>query len=530
MGQDIVFAHDNKKLTPKHVGLAASLHESTRKKNLVELFHNAGNCIGYETLLRVETSMAQAEIDRFVDNGNVFVPPNITRDGGFIQFAADNINLLEDTPDGKGTFNATCMAAFQTNSGSVNEQAITLQRPKCLKTVPVEMIEIQKTKKPHKPDQPDNFGKDIDTSKVVPVDRGFHKNDLIWLVKRSQNPANTPEWTDYNRTIDKSDQSITTVGFMPILNAPITAYDTIHSVMKLCQAMMEAMARKYTVITFDEAVFFKAMELIWSNPNEYKNIIVRLGGFHIILTFLKVIGKRFESSGIVELWSECDVFGPSAGENALSGKHYNRAVRGVKLTLEALWRLLCESKVKLRDDLYEKINESDDDEALSGCVEDIRQELKSIRENTKDEPSTQLWLSYLEMAAILLRFIRAERTRNWSLHRDTLEEMIPWFAAYDRVNYVRWGMVYLFQMRQLPKTAPDVYKEFVAGNFVIKTNPGRFNATSVDLGLEHIVRMCKSAGGVTGITRTETALNRWCLAVTTLCRMAQKTRSMLGLS
>ena len=46
--------------------------------------------------------------------------------------------------------------------------------------------------------------------------------------------------------------------------------------------------------------------------------------------------------------------------------------------------------------------------------------------------------------------------------------MLPWFSTYDHLNYARWAPVYYSDMLSLEQSAPEVYQEFVAGNFVVK--------------------------------------------------------------
>ena len=51
------------------------------------------------------------------DTGTV-VPPNLSP-GNFIHFSADNIDILDETMDGKNTFHATQIAAWQRGSDNV---------------------------------------------------------------------------------------------------------------------------------------------------------------------------------------------------------------------------------------------------------------------------------------------------------------------------------------------------------------------------------------------------------------------------
>ena len=52
LAQDLVYnATGGKNWTPKHIGLASTLHQTARSKELVKLFHNAGHTISYENVL-----------------------------------------------------------------------------------------------------------------------------------------------------------------------------------------------------------------------------------------------------------------------------------------------------------------------------------------------------------------------------------------------------------------------------------------------------------------------------------------------
>ena len=54
--QDLVYGcSGGKQWTPKHVGLASTLHQMTRSRQLVTLFHKADHIISYNDLLCVDT-------------------------------------------------------------------------------------------------------------------------------------------------------------------------------------------------------------------------------------------------------------------------------------------------------------------------------------------------------------------------------------------------------------------------------------------------------------------------------------------
>ena len=70
--QDIVFlASRGRKLTPKHVGLGLAVHQATRSKQLLHLLHSAGHSISYETVLRMDNTIANDVLQKYNENGNV---------------------------------------------------------------------------------------------------------------------------------------------------------------------------------------------------------------------------------------------------------------------------------------------------------------------------------------------------------------------------------------------------------------------------------------------------------------------------
>ena len=115
--QDIIFLSSRgHKLTPKHVGIGLTVHQATRSKQLVQLLHAAGHSVNYETVLRMDNTIANDVLERYRESGNVFVPRDFTgttNPVGYTRFAVDNIDINEETLNGMGTFHATQVAAFR---------------------------------------------------------------------------------------------------------------------------------------------------------------------------------------------------------------------------------------------------------------------------------------------------------------------------------------------------------------------------------------------------------------------------------
>ena len=107
-----------------------------------------------------------------------------------------------------------------------------------------------------------------------------------------------------------------------------------------------------------------------------------------------------------------------------------------------------------------------------------------------------------------------------------IKKMIPFFFQYDHQNYARWGVIYAAQMMQIPV---EIKEEFVRGNFVVKGSNQKFCQVDPDQAQEWLNRIYKIAGGIVGITKTNSALMKWCLSFNARSFIADQTYSMLGL-
>lgn len=152
-----------------------------------------------------------------------------------------------------------------------------------------------------------------------------------------------------------------------------------------------------------------------------------------------------------------------------------------------------------------------------------------FHDKLKKDPNHAFWLQYLQLVEILLSFIRANCDGDWLLHLASFEAMLPWLTIYDHLNYAWWGPVYLADMKGLPKTAPDVYEEFLAGNFVVKRHSGTFNQILVDQATEWVNKVCKLSNGIIGITKNDTARERFCTTWSERSWISEDTMQLFGL-
>ena len=84
-------------------------------------------------------------------------------------------------------------------------------------------------------------------------------------------------------------------------------------------------------------------------------------------------------------------------------------------------------------------------------------------------------------------------------------------------------------MKRLPCTAPEAHQWFQYGDFVTKETKNAFNQIAEDQALEHVNKSGKVAGGLVGITRTESARDRWCLTYNERAMLSEDTKEMFGI-
>ncbi|KAK7100728.1 hypothetical protein V1264_023624 [Littorina saxatilis] len=91
--------------------------------------------------------------------------------------------------------------------------------------------------------------------------------------------------------------------------------------------------------------------------------------------------------------------------------------------------------------LYDQITRQDLSTQTNNVLQNpdldkIQEMLDNTKQKFHDQSRTaRLWLQYLELIRILRRFLKAERTGNWQLHLDSLQQMLPYLAAAGHCSY-----------------------------------------------------------------------------------------------
>ena len=141
-------------------------------------------------------------------------------------------------------------------------------------------------------------------------------------------------------TSHKHKENLSIVDYMPPIMSSINEPANIQELIRISQKATEEVGQSFVFLTFDLPVAKKAYDIIWQKPCLYKNVIIHLGVFHTMMSYLAAQGKIMKGSCFEEIVIEAGLCANGSLEKALSGKHYNRSMRMHTHMLEALERLL----------------------------------------------------------------------------------------------------------------------------------------------------------------------------------------------
>ena len=233
-----------------------------------------------------------------------------------------------------------------------------------------------------------------------------------------------------------------------------------------------------------------------------------LGGLHIEMAMLSMLGKWLEGSGWSGALVEANIATSGRAEAMLSASHVKRTRYAHQVTVASLHVLqhtayhnycttLEESEIPLNYTAW--------------CGVKAQQ-----------HPQFYYWSIVMELQLLMNMYIQSLREGNFNLYIDTLNELVPWFFALNHVHYARWLPVHIRDMVALKNMHPSVHDEFQKGNFVVQRSTHAFSCMALDQSHEQSKKCIKGDGGVVGLTEDPAALRRWMLAGPEIARVVSE--------
>lgn len=255
-------------------------------------------------------------------------------------------------------------------------------------------------------------------------------------------------------------------------------------VMDRALKIIDGLKLQNMVCVFDQAIYSKAVEIKWKEPHKFKNVFIMLGMFHMLMMFMGILSKRFAAAGVRDILVQSNTISEGSVDQALCGKQYNRGVRCYKLLYESVMRrVLEEIKMEAGDIIY--IDEFENIQSNEDFIKKYTEFLDFREALENGSPLQRFWMSFLEMSEILLNTIYSLRSGHFELLVECIRLIIPFAFAYDHVNYARYLTAMLADLLKLPDEFPNIYEEFMNGNFVAQLTDGtKFSGVETDKVIE----------------------------------------------
>ena len=260
----------------------------------------------------------------------------------------------------------------------------------------------------------------------------------------------------------------------------------------------------------------KAVDFILS---QRMPIIPRLGGFHLLKSYLASFGVIFADSelhDIIKLIYE----GELAADSILNRNSYDKTIRAHILQHVIPASTFTDNELSLVKTI---ILDCSKNHAGIGSknipmAERFRSKIKNVLaqlDNAGKTPS--LWCLYHYMVDTIKIFIRAERMGDFTLHLSCItNRMLHVFAAAGHHNYAKAAHLYVQMMKTYEKGSAEEIATISSfkenGNHVVRYSSNEWSRVWSDLTIEQtMMKNSKSEGGISGgrFRNAESAQRVW---------------------
>ena len=471
------------------------------------------------------------------------------------QYSADNVDSNIRTLDGTGTFHGMGVIAWYQHQSS---QQISKQRVKRMARVKISDLTFDKGipiipyVAPAIPALSKfKFNTICELNMPLTVQPLPYYSKVLWsstkILGTKMDPS--PDWTNWSGFMhcvyqnDAVGVTADRVLMLPIIDLNPSDETCIYSTLSFIQDQVTKLKLPSTSVTFDQPLFIKAVEI--AATKQLNKLVIRLGGFHTLMSAVSSIFHTMRGSGIDEALGQ--IFGPNAIVHILSGKAISRALRVLYLldaclTTKLLEQIIpackehCDENDNCEQCIGDKFDSSltmKDVEALQSlqsdvlesnaetCCDDIvnseaLQLLDKCIEELKHSLSTQsrtakLWIQFLNYIRKIENFVACERLKDWNGHLQACSAFLNLFAATGHIHYGKSARLYLQNMAKLPEQYPWLYQKYVEGAHAVERTEHCFNGLWSDLVIEQtLMSSLKSRGGLThGRGLIESVRHQW---------------------
>ena len=277
-------------ISPILLVIGIYVHCKYASRELIDTLNSLSFAHNYREIQRYEYTMMAGE------------PPSYDLNR-FVLFVFDNADFNVHSLDGHNTFHSIGGIACVTPAGISGPNAVVL----CIHNIPsaatigtIGKVPIKTYNEPTVPALKSITIKDVTIrSDKEPELQSICALNSLWLLSYHIKASSCPSWSGFMQEALKGGIYDTSwVVVLPFINLVPNNLTTIYSALHFAQDLCEKYGISICPVTFDQLLYIKAVGIVNASDN-LENVIIWLGGFHLLMSFM---GAIMAGSGIEELW------------------------------------------------------------------------------------------------------------------------------------------------------------------------------------------------------------------------------------
>ena len=342
-----VVRHPITQETPLPLYMGLMLHTLTRKKRIVEKCFKLGLSVSYSRVVQISNKVANQVCHQY--NEDQLVCPPILRTNLFTVAAADNIDHNLGSNTAQTSFHGTAISLIQFPNSEC--RGIERMVDYSFATTSDDVSDIILANYIHRRSTMySTYCRSYNSTRYIFLIRFLTRalqQEYGWLdtVKDSIDnnivePKNVT-WAGYHaeKTIRKV-QPLPIFAMLPLFrHSANTAAMIRHSLSVAAAAIKKLNPQQVPVVTFDQPLYALAKQIQWHWPNQFgeDKFVIMMGGLHIEMAALRMLGHWLEGSGWVQCITQSGVATSGVAESFIHASHVKRTRYAHTVTAAALY-------------------------------------------------------------------------------------------------------------------------------------------------------------------------------------------------
>ena len=304
-------------------------------KKRINSMYSYGGCSSYTEYRRFKKSAAKAAVADLKMSGISNAAD------GLVQAIADNFDADISSQNGRQFTHSLAVLLSQysqaPSEGEQEDNPRIRRVPNDSSEVPYD-VDIHRYQGLKQPEMPESHAiKAIPTLKLlahqaIAVRRASEVNHSF--LQDILAKEDCPEFHGYSTKLCRKQghlpQPKTKAIYLPLIDMKPSDPDTMLTAMVRVQELTSQTGQTFSLLTCDQQLYRDAVHVSWDQPERFKDMYLRLGGMHTLISFAGAVGSLMAESGLSDILSE--VFG--GVPKMLSGKKFPQNVRDIRMMAE----------------------------------------------------------------------------------------------------------------------------------------------------------------------------------------------------